>query len=315
MKLHIFDVKQMMYIGQSKHESVCRGVIEDQVRFRPREIRVGSICYLFDRINGLRHDQNNVLAFCCDSRPTFKIDLEEKVLNIRYKGGRSATPPHVAYQYDFCIELLKQIGFNVYKEDSYEADDFISSLVYKYKNVFDEIIIHTNDSDQYYLISSNVRCEPASNNCRAVNLSNYELACSKKRNTPYNRVMLDKILYGEDGDNIPGFNYDDITRVNKIIPSVVYKYLGDAKLLRTILKAITQNDERYMAITDLVIPRLILDERCTISADAIPDWNLFTYYASQFGCIAFRNMNVTPSEIGESTIINEIDKLVDNGVI
>ena len=43
----------------------------------------------------------------------------------------------------------------------------------------------------------------SSSTVRDVDFSGYVEACSKKRNTPYNKVMLNKMLYGEPGDNVP----------------------------------------------------------------------------------------------------------------
>lgn len=309
MRLHIFDVKQLMYIGQSKGEVVCRGIIQDQGKFRPNEMRVGSICYMFDKMNQLRNYSNNVLCFCCDSTPTYKMELLYSTFYMQYKAGRKRPAAHINQQYEFAIELLRQMNFNVFKEDSYEADDLISSLVYKYKNVFDEVIIYTNDSDQYYLIDKTVRCEAVSSNVRSVDYSGYVDACSRKRHTPYNRVMLDKMLYGEPGDNVPALGNTFAENANKCIPEVVYPYLGDAVLLRTIIKALSQNDAKAMAICDMITPRLLLDERVSIATDKLPNWNLFTYYAIAFGCLAYRGFELPDCELGEVTILNQLDKI------
>ena len=309
MILHIFDVKQTIYVGQSRKETVCRGVIEDQGRYRPNEIRVGAICYLFDKIDKLRHDNNNVICLCCDSKPTYKIQLLREVFGIEYKGGRPPAPTHVNQQCQFAMELLNQMNFNVYKEESYEADDLISSLVYKYKNVFDEIVIHTNDSDQYYLIEKHIRCEAVSSTVRDVDFSGYVEACSKKRNTPYNKVMLNKMLYGEPVDNVPQLGPTYVDYADRCVPDVVYPYLGDAVLLRTIIKALSQNEEKAMCVCDCIIPRLILDEITNINVDKRPDWNLFMFYAVAFGCAAYRNFELPENELGESTILNKLEEI------
>lgn len=309
MRLHIFDVKQLMYIGQSKGETVCRGIIQDQGRFRPNEMRVGSICYMFEKMNALRRDPSDVLCFCCDSKPLFKMELLDSVFHMRYKQGRPGAPLHVSQQYDFAIDLLRQMNFNVFKEDEYEADDLISSLVYKYKDVFDEVIIYTNDSDQYYLIDNKVRCEAVSNNVRSVNMSGYVEACSKKRHTPYNRVMLDKMLYGEPGDNVPQLGPTYVEAVDKCVPEIIYPYFGNSVLLRTIIKALSQDDERAMCVCDMIIPRLLLDERVSIATDKLPDWNLFTFYAIAFGCSTYRGFELPINDIGEATILNQLDKI------
>ena len=309
MILHIFDVKQTIYVGQSRKETVCRGVIEDQGRYRPNDMRVGAICYLFDKINVLRNDSNNVICLCCDSRPTYKIQLLMDVFGIQYKGGRPKASDFVNYQYDFVVELLKQMNFNVYKEESYEADDLISSLVYKYKNVFDEIIIHTNDSDQYYLIDKHVRCDAVSSTVRDVDYSGYVEACSKKRKTPYNTVMLNKMLYGEPGDNVPQLGPSYVDYASRCIPDVAYPFLGDAIILRTIIKALSQDEEKAMCVCDCITPRLLLDERTSINVDKQPDWNMFIYYSIAFGCAAYRNFELPDNELGESVILSKLKEI------
>lgn len=312
MKLHIFDVKQFMYVGQSKREVVSAGVIQDGNGYRANEISVGSIVYLFDVVNNLKQNPDNVVVFCCDSKPTNKYDLCMRVFNQPYKGGRQKTPANVVYQFRFAEILLRQLNFNVFKEPGVEADDLISSLVHKYKNVFDKVIIYTNDSDQYYLVADNVMCKAVSNNCRDVDMSNYVSATSKKRNTQYNRVMLDKMLWGETGDNVPAMGYKYIKLAEKCIPDNISKYLGDERLLRTVVKLLVQDDVQAMAICDLILPELILDERVTIGVDKLPNWSLFSYYCAAFGCYAYRGVDVMDNEEGEVTIMEMINE-VNNG--
>lgn len=90
--------------------------------------------------------------------------------------------------------LLEMTGTTLHQKLGYEADDVIGKIVNDYYNVYDEIVIASEDSDLRVLLSDKVR----------------QVGVSKRFvEKPFEKdvdelTSLDKAIYGDKGDNIPG---------------------------------------------------------------------------------------------------------------
>ena len=84
---------------------------------------------------------------------TFRNNIDEN-----YKGNRSKVPEDLKIQFPIIREACDICGYSHIedtlheKENKYEADDIIASLVKKNLYVYDNIIIYTGDKDLYQLI-------------------------------------------------------------------------------------------------------------------------------------------------------------------
>lgn len=315
MTLHLLDLKQYMYTGVSKVQTVTRGVIEDSGGYRPREFRCGSLAYVIDEVYRILADKDNVICFCIDTPPIVKREMSEQYFHRQYKGGRQKAPAHVTYQFEFAINMVKQIGFNFVMLEGYEADDCIASVVRKYKNAYDKIVIHSNDSDQYYLVSDKTTVVPTSLKGKTVNMSNYETVVSKDRFVPYNTNTLSKLMHGEPGDNIIAAPYDCSKRLQKLIPPIANKYLGDNELLKTIIKNTCSNDEQTMKVFELLAPVEILDERVIIDPSVQINGELLRFFGIEFQSYSYQRYNYYKYPEGEEMIEDFLDYLIDKEVI
>lgn len=315
MILHLLDLKQYMYTGVSKLQTYADGVIEDSNKYRPREFRCGSLAYVIDEVSKLLKEKSSVVCFCIDTPPTIKREWCEKLCHRQYKGGRKSAPAHVTYQFEFAIEMIKEIGFNYVMLDGYEADDCIASVVRKYKNMYEKIVIHTNDSDQYYLISEKISIVPTSLRGKNVNIGNYESVVNKDRYVPYNTLTLDKMIFGESSDNIPYISDEMTRRIKNLIPKEANQYLGDNDILRTIVKNTCNNDEKTMAIFELIAPIEIIDSRVIVDPGIVYNSELFRYFGIEFQSYAFQRYNYFPNEVGHRMLDNFLCSLEDKGVI
>ena len=86
---------------------------------------------------------------------TFRNNIDEN-----YKGNRSKVPEDLKIQFPIIREACDICGYSHIedtlheKENNYEADDIIASLVKKNLYVYDNIIIYTGDKDLYQLIGT-----------------------------------------------------------------------------------------------------------------------------------------------------------------
>lgn len=309
--LYVLDVKQFMYIGQSKKEKVCCGIIEDNDVYRPNEMKVGSLCFLMSLLEKLDNDENeHDIVLCFDSPPTYKRKLAKEKLDYIYKYGRGKPPEHVTYQYELSKIIFPQIGFNCLIAEGLEADDLIASVVIKYREVYDHIIIYSEDSDQYYLIDKKTEVLAIRTNGRSVTYSNYMSNVKRDRIIKYNCINLLKLIESEPTDNIPALKQDVINRLLKMLPEETYPYLGNMTLFRTVFKNIVNNDEESMAIFDLINPILIFDDRSTINRNSKEiNYRLFNYYATLFGMYNHKKDALMHNTIGESTIESFLNDL------
>lgn len=309
--LYVLDVKQFMYIGQGKKESICRGIIEDNMEYRPNGMIVGSLCFIMNLLNKLdKEEVEKDIVLCFDSPPTIKRELARKELGIEYKGGRPKAPEHVTYQYELAKIILPQMGYNCLIADGLEADDLISSVVLKYKGVYDKVIVFSGDSDQYYLVDKQVEVQSIRNNGRSVNFMNYRSNVKKDRLVTYNCVNLLKLIEPETSDNIPGLKPEVINKLLKMLPAETYPYLGNMTLFRTVFKNIVgAEDKESMAIFDLINPIQVYDERSLIEREKSVDYHMFGFYATLFGLNEYKKKQIIKNPIGESTIDNFLDNL------
>lgn len=309
--LYVLDVKQFMYVGQSKREKVCRGVIEDNNAYRPNEMRVGSLCYIMSLLDKLDKDEDEKdIVLCYDSPPTHKRDLAREELGIEYKGNRAKPPEHVTYQYELAKIILPQMGYNCLIAEGLEADDLIASVVLKYRDVYDHVTIFTGDSDQYYLIDKKTDVQSIRANGRSVNYANYRSNIKKDRLVTYNCVNLLKLIEGETTDTVPRLKQEVINRLLKMLPQETFPYLGNMTIFRTVFKNIIDKDDREsLAIFDLINPILVFDERSSIERGKTVDFRMFDYYATLFGMYGYSKKQLMYNPLGESTIESFLENL------
>lgn len=214
MVLRVFDVSNIIRTGlTNKVATIMGGVRNTPKGYKAIEIKSGGLSLLFRMIRKYKDDY---LVFCCDRPPT-----EKRKIYPSYKESKCNTP--IGGDFDKQIrvveEILQQCGFNVLFREGYEADDIIYSVIKKYHDDFDNIVVHTKDTDLCLVVDNKVSIGPVGNNGREVNRDNYELSVTKKRITPYNTVALHKILHGDTSDNVEGVSKSTAKKIENIIYS------------------------------------------------------------------------------------------------
>lgn len=166
-----------------------------------------------------------VVSIAADSK-----SVERKEQDSEYKSNRGGRLDDIDFvNIERTLEVLKNVGYNVYKEDGYEADDIIRSLVLKYENDFDLTIIHTNDSDILVNLSNKVGVARFKSNIKThliITPMNFSKLMGEefKCQMPYNCIVLYKSLVGDKSDKIKGATRFGIKAFDKAVDYLTSTY-------------------------------------------------------------------------------------------
>lgn len=277
MILRLFDVSQFIHSG-SKKLMWADGVVEDAGIFIPREISVGGLAYLIEEIK--RYDKPDTdMVFCIDRTPVKKRQIMDTVFPAfgGYKGQRVQKSPEIAFQRDVVQEFLESMNANVISRNGYEADDIIASIVKYYKDSYDKVYIHSRDSDLYYLVDSKVECVQVGRTGKHVTLDNWEKAVCTGKIVKYNTLTLSKMLHGEKGDNVPAAPTNIMLEIMNKWPADKYAACGDNELLEQVIRAVSKNDEKTIAVMQLIMPLILPEDEIYIHGEEL-DRDLLNFY-------------------------------------
>lgn len=92
------------------------------------------------------------IAFCFD--PGTKLKRND--LYPDYKANRKPMPEDLRPQLDQIFDMVKELGFPVYKLDGEEADDIIGTICKKFAQDFEQVLILSSDKDLYQVLEPNI---------------------------------------------------------------------------------------------------------------------------------------------------------------
>lgn len=167
-------------------------------------------------VNGI-DDSNNIFQDdpLVDNEVTVSIAADSKIVtrketSAEYKSNRSGRLDESDFEaIDRTLEILSNVGYNVYRLDGFEADDIIRNLVLRYKDDYDITVIFSNDADILVNVDDNVVVERFKSSERKHTLITKDtfsenLSKEYKCNMPYNCIALYKCLVGDKSDKISG---------------------------------------------------------------------------------------------------------------
>ena len=265
--LHIFDASNYIYIGNAKKENAIRGVRECDGEYVPNRAPIGGATFLMSRIIPiLEADEDIFIAF--DRSPKYKAEMYKRVFGYEktYKGQRKKDTG-IFKQKDFAEQLVALAGVPYGYVEDHEADDVIYSVWKKYYNDYDYIRIHTEDSDLAFMVDKKTEIIPVRSNGRHITTQNYHYTVHKNSLTPYNMVLLLKMIMGDSSDNISGTGDAEgwiqafITTVDKF--GYDMQKMGDIDYCTEfIIKVVTENPDlknasNALSIFNLVTPSLV----------------------------------------------------------
>ena len=291
MDLRIIDTSNYIYIGagilyNGIQPSISRGVKEVDGYYEANTAPYGGVKFLIDKMIELAEIPNTIVIPVFDSAPIIKRQMYAKVFGDThgYKGTRKKHDPNIGLQREFAKTLLTKMEFPVQCVDGYEADDIIYSLVYYYKNDFDNIYIHTLDSDLSFLVDKNVSIRGITKkNPKNIDIENYSYSVHRTKTVGYNLISLVKLCEGDKADNIPGIGDEWGAPFDKVVSTKDLPKCGDLDFCRKALIEVVSknpmlpNASRVLDTFDLLVPLLIPEDRLE-TIELIPNKEMFVYF-------------------------------------
>lgn len=165
------------------------------------------------------------ISICFDSKNNKRKENKDYKANRDNKPKENKLGEEDFRKIDKIRELCKNIGYNVYKKEGYEADDLVASLVNKYKDEYDYTVIYTTDKDLLINICDNVgamRYKTSLKKHIAINKDKYSDILSSEFDceVPYNAIGLYLSLVGDTSDGIKGVKGFGKKAFDKLIANV-----------------------------------------------------------------------------------------------
>lgn len=249
MVLHILDTSNYIYAGSAYSTSwIARGVRETNGSYSANEAPIGGVKCLLNNVFRLT-GPNSVVMPVFDATPTIKREMYADAFGdpYGYKGNRKKNKTNVAGQKDYARVILEDMGYPVQYATDYEADDLIYTIVQMYRDDYDHIYIHTQDSDLFFLVDEKVTIAPTGEEKRfgtrgkTITVENYTTTVVKDKLTIYNGIHLMKLGKGDTSDNIPGIGMKWLEELDKVLKPEDYPKLGDLDLCRKLLRELVMN--------------------------------------------------------------------------
>lgn len=249
--LRIFDVSSFIHVGKIiKHAGFEGEPVRTNKGYAPTHIPTGGVSFLFNMVYNYYKDESNVLVFAFDRDPLFRKRIEPKYKSNRIYNSATEIQKFIAEH------VLFDCGFNVCFAERYEADDIIYTICQKYKDDFDVIYIHTNDSDVYVNVDSKTTIYPVRKTDKLITFDNYETAVSPGRMVPYNTCNFYKMIYGDTSDCYDGLSQvkqEKLLRMLRMTNDL--PKFGNTDIMLNILKFLDDQeiiDKCYLAYPQLV---------------------------------------------------------------
>lgn len=205
--LKVVDVSSYIHAGAVNKSAVIDGpIVQTDRGYTSRDIAAGGASLIFNLLYYSFNEDTDFL-FCCDRRPTIKQEMFPD-----YKGSRHHAE-NILKSKEVTEIILRDCGFTILAEEGYEADDFIYSAVKKFHDQYDEIHIHTGDSDLYFLVDDKVSIQKSHSRTKIVTKMNYGKSFKKiTDNMPYNMSSFYKVCFGDSSDDIPPISDKEAAR-------------------------------------------------------------------------------------------------------
>lgn len=238
MELHILDCSQYIYAGSYSTVRISRGVRETDGVYGENWAPIGGVRFLINQAAALCGEDRVVMPVF-DRTPNIKRDMYKDAFGLEYgyKGNRKQPAPEIALQKTYAYTVMDKLGYPVQAAEDYESDDLIYTIVNAYKNDFDKVVVHCNDSDLYFLVGGNVCIDTVGPKVgKLVTEANYPNVVDKDGWCPYNVHHIRKLCTSDKSDNIPGIGVDWMPRFDSVIAADELRRLGDLDLCREYLK-------------------------------------------------------------------------------
>lgn len=183
------------------------------------------VSYIYYTLRGIEtelakfKDDEVTVSVCIDSY------TDRKEASSDYKTNRAKLQTCDLFNLQRIEGILRQVGYNVYKEYNAEADDLITGLVNLYHKDFDMTYIFTPDADILINLKQDVHVYRFKSSLKAhvlVTPENFSELLGKEYgcDMPYNCIVLYKALCGDKSDKIAGVKGFGARSFDRLIESL-----------------------------------------------------------------------------------------------
>lgn len=260
--LHILDVSNYIYVYNFTKQSASRGVREVDGYYVNNTAPVGGVIGLAREVKKII-SQGEYVLLCFDRYAEVNKELYQQVFGFKGYKAQRPTNDKIHIQKDFAERVMRYIGVPCCAQEQHEADDLIFTAVCKYKDEFDHIRVHTNDSDLAFLIDNTVSLQKVGKEPRIITVENYDISLFKNLEIAYNSILFQKLCFGDTADNIKGLGRKWAFAIDAYIDSEGYSWsqMGDVNLCRKVLVEVMEknpdlpNSNRALDLFSLLTPK------------------------------------------------------------
>lgn len=196
---------------------------------------VSIIYYSIKEIEGIRkklesigHEVTSAVCFDmpCTERKSHKSTDGVAEAAQAYKSKRSKKLTEEDFEnIEFVEKTLSSAGHNTFRIKGMEADDIITSIVKKYKNDYDFILIYTSDKDLLINVADTVGVMryKVTKGYGQIDISNYtdSLEIEFKSRIPYNALLMYLCTVGDKSDDVAGIKKFGPKAFDKLIDYIL----------------------------------------------------------------------------------------------
>jgi hypothetical protein len=194
----LVDISPFLYSGVPyKQNRLVAPVRLGTEGYSQPSLKAGGVAFLFEKVGRLLGGGNDVIL-CSDRPPAVKQSFYPE-----YKATRNSKIAGDIKQQRLIVErIAEDCGIPITYRDGIEADDLVHAYWREAQRMYEKVEIYVNDSDMSMLVNGKSTIQPCNSRGRTVTMENFEQAAVPKQVTPYNSVVISKVLFGDKSDNI-----------------------------------------------------------------------------------------------------------------
>lgn len=162
---------------------------------QPTSAIFGFLSYLF-KLQNMFPDASIIIAM--DAK---KKSFRNEIYN-EYKAHRKPTPPELLSQIPIIMEIINALGFPLFCEDGFEADDSINTIAKFADKLNISVKIVSGDKDLMQLVNENIHLLSPTNSSKFIEIAEEQVV--EKFGVKPDKIHDLLSLMGDSADNIPG---------------------------------------------------------------------------------------------------------------
>lgn len=182
------------------HPAFWLDIYEENTGFRTSCLNIA-----LNRILKYATNPDTVVVICSDGKKLKRQEIDSNYKANRKSKMKLSDRMSLDTQCRLIEEICANLGLDVYRAESVEADDWVYSIISKLYNNFEKINIHSTDRDYAYLIDEKVSLVSTNRLVKDLNVNNFNTAFkSKITDMCVGKSLIYKMSIGDSSDGIKG---------------------------------------------------------------------------------------------------------------